>query len=63
MNDNGDEFDSGPFCRHWGDPADCDHECANCRHPCCHHYQTDDGECHIDGCACAKFADAEESTK
>ena len=32
-----DEYESGPFCRHWGDPADCDELCANCHHKCSWH--------------------------
>ena len=30
-------YESGPFCRHWSDPADCDIKCAKCGHDCCHH--------------------------
>lgn len=25
---------SGPFCRHWRDPGDCDARCARCGHSC-----------------------------
>lgn len=30
------DYQSGPFCRHWGDPIDCDEACARngCGHRC-----------------------------
>ena len=27
MTDDQCDYESGPFCRHWGDPSDCDVEC------------------------------------
>jgi len=43
-------FESGPFCRHWSDPADCDVKCKRCGHRCCRHWN-DDG-CEEDDCNC-----------
>lgn len=31
------EYDTGPFCRHYFDPSDCDEVCANCGHRCWEH--------------------------
>lgn len=28
--------ESGPFCRHWSDPGECDAVCK-CGHKCCEH--------------------------
>lgn len=40
------DYDSGPFCRHWSDPADCDERCARCNHRCGRHAFGDgDSEC------------------
>lgn len=52
---DGNEWDSGPYCRHWGDPSDCGSECATCGHQCCQHGQG----CIVDGCACEEFTDKE----
>jgi len=30
MDDEYEEFDSGPFCIHWVDPSECDEVCLNC---------------------------------
>ena len=38
----GPEYDTGPFCRHYGDPTYCDHLCGRCGHKCSEHDQ--DGE-------------------
>lgn len=39
--------DSGPYCRHWRDPGDCDVPCARCNHVCGLHEQggADDSAC------------------
>ena len=50
-------YDSGPFCQHWGDPADCDHLCT-CGHECCRHW-ADEG-CQVDGCSCESFVDEDK---
>ena len=51
-------YESGPFCRHWGDPADCDAKCANCGHICRVHEFESPGEC-VDGrdgdCDCKEW--------
>jgi hypothetical protein len=33
--------DSGPFCRHWSDPSDCELKCNNCGHWCGQHRAND----------------------
>ena len=38
------EYESGPFCRHWSDPADCDQLCV-CGHKCCQHRGDECQEC------------------
>jgi hypothetical protein len=52
---------SGPFCRHYADPADCPEVCARpgCSDPCCEHGRS---ECSRDGCGCPEFVDAEAFT-
>ena len=55
-----DNYETGPFCRHWSDPADCDIHCANCGHKCCQH-DFNDGECLVDGCDCEGWKDGDES--
>lgn len=64
MSDDSDDeyvdYNSGPFCRHWGDPSDCDETCARCGHKCTEH-GAEDGEfaCGVDDCPCAKWIDSE----
>jgi hypothetical protein len=48
------EWDSGPFCPHWSDPADCDALCA-CGHKCGRHHQG--GACGEGDCPCEEFKD------
>jgi len=48
------EYDSGPFCRHWGDPGDCEEACAACGHPCRQHPYDD--SCEVLECACEGFS-------
>lgn len=50
------DYDSGPFCRHWGDPGDCDELCS-CGHKCCRHPW---GGCEEPGCECDKWKEREE---
>ena len=48
--------DSGPFCKHWSHPADCDERCI-CGHLCGRHFC---GEyCKEEGCDCEQFRDVE----
>ncbi len=50
------EWDSGPYCRHWGDPCDCEDLCV-CGHQC-HEHSYHGDECEVDGCKCEEFEDA-----
>jgi hypothetical protein len=50
------EDDSGPFCRHWGDPCDCEVLCK-CGHKCWEHSIFGEGYCKE--CDCAHFEDVE----
>lgn len=54
-----DDYESGPFCRHWSDPADCDEQCANCEHICREHEFEYPGECAGDNgnCYCEEWED------
>lgn len=50
--------DSGPFCRHFNDPADCDEKCT-CGHSCSSH--PFGNECHDDeGCSCLGYEERDE---
>lgn len=31
------DYESGPYCRHWSDPTDCDELCDTCGHRCSEH--------------------------
>jgi len=46
------DYDSGPFCRHWSDPSDCEEVCAACGHHCRDHDLGSDSFCYADGCDC-----------
>ena len=47
------EYNSGPFCRHWSDPSDCEEVCL-CDHRCGRHESdADDGAC-LD-CDCSQW--------
>ncbi len=49
------DYESGPFCRHYGDPSDCSEKCAVCGHECHEHHLS----CDHEGCACpAWYAEA-----
>lgn len=53
-------YESGPFCRHWGDPDDCDEVCKTCGHRCTRHGANDgDWECFEDGCSCQRWVECE----
>lgn len=54
------EYDTGPFCIHWSDPADCEEICATCKHWCRAHGL---GECNEGGCKCVKFKDQDDSSE
>jgi hypothetical protein len=56
------EYDSGPFCRHFSDPADCTLNCKECDHRCVDH-PFDGGEClYSDECGCSHYVDPEETS-
>ena len=57
MNDDCD-YQSGPFCRHYGDPFECPIKCS-CGHECHEHYQDPPGRCDDDGCACLEWTEDE----
>ena len=56
---NWENYETGPFCRHWGDPSDCDEICDNCGHACHKHSKWDDYDspCNVDECGCQNFGD------
>ena len=56
------DYESGPFCRHWGDPSDCDNECATCHHYCYQHGQSE-GDFACNECECEKWAEEETEDK
>lgn len=60
--DDWDNYESGPFCRHWGDPDDCSERCASCGHGCTRHAFESPGECNEDGCECGAWAERPEDT-
>lgn len=67
MSDDSEEIDwsayeSGPFCRHWGDPADCDIVCASCGHRCTRH-RAEDGESECTDCECERWVEPDEEAK
>ena len=43
-------YESGPFCWHWGTPGDCEQPCLRegCDHTCNDH----DPGCRVKGCDC-----------
>lgn len=60
MPDPWDNFESGPFCQHWGDPMDCDEPCATCGHECHEHDWNNPWVCGADDCECMGFKDADD---
>lgn len=52
------DFDSGPYCRHWRDPLDCEDRCLRCGHRCYMH-EIGPRICRMeDGCACEAWRDS-----
>jgi hypothetical protein len=49
------DYESGPFCRHYSDPWDCDTPCGTCGHRCCKHSD----ECEEEGCGCEEWTEIE----
>ena len=50
------EYDTGPFCRHFSDPADCEITCQACGHVCRNHGYGPE-EC--DDCECPSWVEEE----
>jgi hypothetical protein len=50
-------YETGPFCRHWGDPSDCDRKCV-CGHTCVEHDFAEPGACME--CDCKAFDEPED---
>lgn len=44
--------ESGPFCRHYSDPGDCEAVCSSCGHTCRNHYGA---TLSCDKCSCQGF--------
>lgn len=55
MEDDYEDYDSGPFCQHYDHPDYCNVMCT-CGHPCRDHYCDDS----CNACDCDKFKDEEE---
>lgn len=55
--DTWEDFETGPFCRHWSDPSDCDKLCK-CGHTCRRHSLFEDGDCNE--CDCQHFTDVDD---
>lgn len=50
------EYESGPFCRHWSDPWECENVCK-CGHTCPEHSSCDNS-CNVEGCDCQEWAES-----
>ncbi len=55
-------YETEPFCRHFGDPHDCEEKCARCGHKCSEHGAgvEDDQQCSHQGCYCAGWVPQEQ---
>ena len=55
-------FDSGPYCRHWDDPDNCDIRCKTCGHRCPGHGFADDPGCHWynESCNCKGWVEPDD---
>lgn len=54
------DYNSGPYCRHWNDPADCDAVCGTCGHTCGQH--VDALGCRDEHCPCEDFTKPQAET-
>lgn len=45
-------YETGPFCRHWSDPSDCELNCV-CGHRCAEHDFSEPAACME--CPCAEY--------
>lgn len=50
-------YETGPFCRHYSDPSDCELNCVTCGHRCTDH-DIADGDCFR--CECKLYKDPED---
>ena len=52
------DYESGPFCRHWSSPSDCDELCGECQHRCTAHEMTEgESGCNETDCNCEEWSD------
>lgn len=58
MTDEWEDYESGPFCRHWSDPADCEEVCV-CGHGCIEHAWDGDTLCDVQDCDCLEWREKE----
>ncbi len=58
-------YGSGPFCRHFADPFDCDYKCARCGHICSQHSYGygEPFDCLVDGCKCGNWLEDDEGSE
>ena len=52
-----DDYESGPYCRHWAELWDCDEVCARCGHRCDRHVWSGD-QCEEAGCSCDAWVES-----
>lgn len=50
--DDWSDYESGPFCRHWSEPSECEEKCMKCGHSCQEHGSIDNEPCTHEGCSC-----------
>lgn len=57
MSDDYSDYETGPFCRHWSDPWDCEELCKRCGHRCREHNYGGryESECNEHGCDCKSW--------
>ena len=55
-----DDYESGPFCRHWDDMG-CTVKCARCGHSCLRHGIGNDLSC--DDCNCREWLEVAQGPK
>lgn len=55
-----DGYESGPYCHHWSDPADCTEPCATCGHTCAAHGGEWNEACRKTDCECVAFVETPE---
>lgn len=53
------DYESGPFCRHFSDPSDCEIECDRCGDRCGRH-DAAEGSTECNECECPAWVEPEE---